>query len=481
MKNLNKSSVSNYVENTPNAAKLLSSLRRLDYSNLAAISSLVDNSIDAGADIIRIQLLGGGEKNLQRIEIWDNGCGMDRHSLHEALRLGSEIPKNILYDLGRNGVELLTASISLGDRLEVASLCDGKTNCAIHDLQEVSESNSFVIDIFELDAAASLAFKNSLRQFTIDNASSGTYVSIDKINGWQWTSLSASERYLVETLGQVFRKFIAAGKKIYVNSTEVHAKDPIYDYEHQLLAEEVIDVTGNKITLKLFELKDFGKTINEQKGFNIKNQGFYVLRNNREIASGQTFNLWNKHHDYNLLRAEFSYSGALDNYVNTVGIYKQKINPEKNQSLYDKLRNFVTPHLKQVRNRSRRRLDDRHDLKEGFTQVEKFITRKAQLLKIPKSSEKLTLHNVSFRIESMGRLGSLYNAKIEDNIIVIFLNGDHPFFSNCITAYEDDSNVLNSMCYLIFSMAASELRYKSTITNEFCEDLSLNLRVLMNP
>ena len=54
-----------HIENTPNAAKLLNSLRHLDYSNTSAICDIVDNSIDAGAQVIRIRLIGEGKKNIQ--------------------------------------------------------------------------------------------------------------------------------------------------------------------------------------------------------------------------------------------------------------------------------------------------------------------------------------------------------------------------------------------------------------------------------
>jgi hypothetical protein len=42
------------LDNTPNARKLLDSLRYLGYDNLYAISDIVDNSIDAEALLIKV-------------------------------------------------------------------------------------------------------------------------------------------------------------------------------------------------------------------------------------------------------------------------------------------------------------------------------------------------------------------------------------------------------------------------------------------
>jgi hypothetical protein len=44
----------NKLDNTPNARKLLDSLRYLGYDNLYAISDIVDNSVDAEAQHIYV-------------------------------------------------------------------------------------------------------------------------------------------------------------------------------------------------------------------------------------------------------------------------------------------------------------------------------------------------------------------------------------------------------------------------------------------
>ena len=44
-----------FLENIPNAGRLMEALRNTGYSNISAISDLVDNSIDAEATKIHIK------------------------------------------------------------------------------------------------------------------------------------------------------------------------------------------------------------------------------------------------------------------------------------------------------------------------------------------------------------------------------------------------------------------------------------------
>lgn len=500
------------VENMPNASKLINSLRHLDYSSTSAICDIVDNSIDAGANAIRVNIKTEGKK-ISAIEIWDDGCGMSRDTLHEALRLGSDTEKNDQYDLGKYGMGLVTASISIGQRVEVVSCQNSSVHVGVQDLEKIREKNSFVIDLYEdidLDG-----FLFNLRQATSQEAEMGTCIRISNIDRWQWVQLGASERNISEALGQVFRRFIQAGKKIYVNDIEVAAIDPIHQLEPSLLAEDDFEVDGQSIQVKLFEVKNFGQAINSEKGINIKNQGFYVLRNSREISTGETFGLFTKHNSYNLFRAEFIFPGTLDDLM-VSGFTKQSIKPQMSQSFYDKLKNFVNPYLKQIRDRSKKRSFDSRDAVEDYTSVEKYITQRSHLLKTPVSEKErreaniesakvkkatkdtkagsprlditkrkrtnLDALNVSFRTKSYSAMGPIYEADIEGDKTVINWNVDHAFYHEFIIPHAAEPDILNPICFLIYSLASAELRSSVDSDSQFMlenirMDLSQNLRV----
>src|SRR5688572_11837671 len=102
----------------PSARRLIRSLRSLGYDFSAAVADLVDNSISAAATEVLIDVEFDGDHS--RVRIADNGVGMSKAQLEEAMRYGSERD----YDeneLGKFGLGLKTASLSQCQRLSVAS------------------------------------------------------------------------------------------------------------------------------------------------------------------------------------------------------------------------------------------------------------------------------------------------------------------------------------------------------------------------
>src|SRR5512138_640505 len=92
----------------PSARRLIRSLRSLGYDFAAAVADLIDNSITAGATEILIDVEFDGDHS--RVRIADNGAGMTKEQLQEAMRYGSERD----YDeneLGKFGLGLKTASL----------------------------------------------------------------------------------------------------------------------------------------------------------------------------------------------------------------------------------------------------------------------------------------------------------------------------------------------------------------------------------
>jgi DNA mismatch repair ATPase MutL len=131
------------IANNPNAAKLVSSVRNSGYDSYAAVEDIIDNSIDAHARTINVTV-GISEKQPHLI-IADNGVGMSNSILDEALKLGSMTEKDDVSDLGKYGMGLCTASISMARRLEVISKqADGEMFYTSQDLDEIVKENRFV-------------------------------------------------------------------------------------------------------------------------------------------------------------------------------------------------------------------------------------------------------------------------------------------------------------------------------------------------
>ncbi len=128
------------VDNLPNAKILIKALQNIGYKNNTAIADIVDNSIDAGANRIQIKI---ETKNKDfRILIADNGCGMSREVLDEALKLGSDTNHDDETDLGKFGMGLSTAGLSLGKRTTVITKIEnGEYLESITDVDEIANYN----------------------------------------------------------------------------------------------------------------------------------------------------------------------------------------------------------------------------------------------------------------------------------------------------------------------------------------------------
>src|SRR5437867_8785085 len=130
-------------DSSPNPAKLIESLRYLGYDNYHAISDIVDNSLDAGAKNIRV--IVRTSKGAPEIVVADDGGGMDEDILDQAIRLGSLVEKDASSDLGRFGMGLCTASLSICRQTTVLTkTLDGELLKAVNDVDEVKRLNSFV-------------------------------------------------------------------------------------------------------------------------------------------------------------------------------------------------------------------------------------------------------------------------------------------------------------------------------------------------
>jgi DNA topoisomerase VI subunit B len=90
-------------------------------STASAVAELVDNSVQAGANRIRIFVSheGIGVDRRLLVAVMDNGCGMDAETLTTALRFGGSSRFDDRSGPGRFGMGLPNSSFSQAKRLEV--------------------------------------------------------------------------------------------------------------------------------------------------------------------------------------------------------------------------------------------------------------------------------------------------------------------------------------------------------------------------
>ena len=92
----------------PDPKRVIEGLRDTGYLFETSVADLIDNSISAEASIIdiRVEMDFSGEI---RLSIADNGIGMDKNELIDAMRYGSP-PRPDPASLGKFGLGMKTAS-----------------------------------------------------------------------------------------------------------------------------------------------------------------------------------------------------------------------------------------------------------------------------------------------------------------------------------------------------------------------------------
>lgn len=513
---------SHKFDSSPNPGKLIQSLRHLGYDNYSAIADIVDNSFDADAQEVKIIV----RKKDKEIEIFiaDNGDGMSEEILGQAIRLGSDTPKNAESDLGKFGMGLCTATLSICRQTTVLTKSrDNELLKAVNDVDEVIRSSAFISFLGPPDATDIALFNEFL-----GSTEHGTIICLkncDNLANSSNTTILSNK--IKKELAQTFRYFLKSGRRIYVNGDQLKPFDPIEwdDEKTEKYDDGFIDIefelpnkmrSTERVSVKIAIVKD-----NSERGENELNnsqlsQGFYIMRNNREILAAASLGFFTKHNSFNRLRGEISFSGNLDQLF---GINFTKKNIVLTQSLEDKLKNYLGPQITSIKNKQgqQNRKEAPENIKEIHQDASKEINRKAKLLIRPKAliekratSNKITeknpprvpstltrepaentqtgfAANASFETSSMGISGEMYEAQQRGRTTVVTYNSDHPFYQRFILNYgNSDRALVAGIDYLIYSLATAELSLNleeddvRILVNNFKGTVSSNLRTLLS-
>jgi hypothetical protein len=462
--------VGSFRSNPPNPQRTLSALRELGYDSYSAIADLIDNSIDADAEQIAITIAERDGDVI--VEIADDGIGMGEARLDEALRLGSDTSR-VENDLGKFGMGLVTASISMSKRVEVFTR--SQSNVAFYggfDLEIIEESNEFVKWVQPIG-------ENGSNKLFDDWSTIVRLSKTDRINNRRPSEFA---NILRKRLGQTFRKFLKAGTQIKVNGRAVEPIDPLMlsDKGTTLLYDEPVAIEGGTIHLRVVDLPDYGQAANSSLGIIPQNSGFYIMRNNREIMESVTFDFYKKHPDYSHFRAEVEFDGSLDSILHS-DVKKMTISPPK--SVLDKIQSITGGMITESGRQGRKRANANkgsidHSLAEGN------IKRRSQLIPKPKalietrerrgikgthtSKDGQKSRNphlsdlktpaglkVEFNEADYGE-GPFYSVRQDGKTVFVTYNREHPFWRE-IVEHAADAKVIATLDYLVFGLANAEL------------------------
>jgi hypothetical protein len=315
------------VEITPSAAALIESLRGLGYSPETAIADLIDNSIAAEAATIELAI--EWNDGHPEVALFDNGNGMDRATLAEALRLGGTGPSSTraASDLGRFGLGLKTASLSQCRQLTIISRTAGKSSALVLDVDEIAKRGWFATVPAPLPQHPFVSRLLKLGH--------GTLVLWDRMDSLGGLSGLGKEAFYLRLedirahLGMVFHRFIngdATKLVIILNGRPIKAWDPFQTAHPSTreLPSERVRHAGSAFTVRPYVLPHRDRYANEADyevaggpGGWAARQGFYVYRGKRLLVAGSWLGLggvrtWTRDEASRLARIEVDLPTDLD-------------------------------------------------------------------------------------------------------------------------------------------------------------------------
>lgn len=278
-------------------------MRDFGYTLETAMADIIDNSVTAGSS--RVEIVAETTTEDPWIAIVDDGCGMSEPELIEAMRPGSKNPleERPGHDLGRFGLGLKSASFSQCRQLTVVSRKEGQTSGATWDLDKVSATNNWSVDLeddlSEIPAADKLSGNGTVVIWRkLDRLSTNYQYDTTKRAAEINKALAAAERHL----RLCFHRYMEGTRprlKLLLNGRLLTPIDP-FATEHRATQqdpEEILPLANGNVVTQCFTLphhKMISKSAWEELAGpegHLRTQGFYVYREKRLIIAGSWLGL----------------------------------------------------------------------------------------------------------------------------------------------------------------------------------------------
>ena len=300
--------------------KLLTGLRAVGYSFSTAVADIVDNSVSARANSIKVFFDPLAAEPF--FCILDNGCGMNFTELNNAMLPGSDRSdkEDSELELGRFGLGLKSASLSQCRKFIVASKKFGKVNAMAFDLDVIEECRLMLI-VLDKEEIENLPYIKLLQEYE-----SGTLViwnKFDKVESGaksfedSFRSVVAEAKRHVEF---VFHRFYDE-IEIFFNNKRLERRDPFLlgSFGRQQKGRTtVIPINRSVITVTPYTLPFANSLTSEEKALlgNPKSiydeQGFYIYRNRRLILWGNWMRMGIRSELNKLARIQVDVPSTLD-------------------------------------------------------------------------------------------------------------------------------------------------------------------------
>lgn len=380
---------------------LIRSLRDQGYSSTtSALCEIIDNSIQWGADNVHIYFRQSGGKGDYTIDVavLDDGKGMSPNVLKLAMSFGGSLNYDKRTGIGRYGMGMKTAALSMAPSFDVYSWEDQKDIYRLTlDVDEVGKSRLNMIEMDDPESVDDLptevasiicrpmVWPNRDEQQLVAEVEeevsealgrSGTLVYIpdcDRIDAAKARTLA--ERAMKD-IGRIYRKFIDNGLKIWVNNKLVQSFDPTYwsqnsrhvhvegisETKSRLVVAKTIPIErspggerGN-LTIRLYELpiEDWSQLPRSVRKNSLRlydDHNVTILRNDREMFAGVMPEIARRHGDLNWFRVQIDFSGDLDE---AMGLSSNKQGVRPKPYVLDEISKAIGNEVGAVRDRIRK-------------------------------------------------------------------------------------------------------------------------------
>lgn len=305
------------------AGKLLNAVASMGYDPEVALCDLIDNSIDAKSNNIKIHLEDNLDINTDDSDnqsayvIADNGTGMKESDLINAFTLGSDrdYPSG---SLGKFGLGLKSAGLSLGDRITLISkTTQGDIYVAILSIREVERTGDYCIEV----GKATEEYIELWNKYKI-SPNSGTILIINELQDTQPT-FSNFIAYFKRYCSNIYHLILESSElEIAINNIYIEGVDPLFEKEarekgallnpadwdgksvHLLLDNQELNLDeGVNCTIMATHLIHPPSFEKDELRSSMRNRyqiekddykrtdrhGFYIYRNNRIIVMAERF------------------------------------------------------------------------------------------------------------------------------------------------------------------------------------------------
>lgn len=501
----------------PDPERVIVGLRDTGYEFNTAVADIVDNSIAANAS--RVDLwLGADLRGNTRLAIVDNGDGMDRAGLINAMQYGSRARPSAA-SLGKYGLGLKTASTAFCKRLSVVSRPEGNTPAlmATWDLMHVARERRWSLLLnAECDPEA-MEYLD-----VVAPGHSGTVVLWDDVDrlikDYQnragthaQRALRAKEVALRGHLSMVYQRFLDPGDErarnveVRLNGVRVEAWDPFQRQVSELVAEEVMqselpDGTEATFTVRAYILPRREEFPDDQMAqaamLSNDKQGIYIYRENRLIHDADWLGLYQKEPHSTLLRVEFSFDHKLDDAFH-LDIKKSQI--ILNDDLADWLKSqFLPAPRREANNRSRegqqRRIAQQgqgaHDVSNNTIRNRQAAATgvKVDSVDTERGEAEITNRHGTFRLRiplatarRPGEVfvqtqdgitnGLLFQPALIDKHRAVQLNTSHPYYHKVYVPNLNRGVTLQGLDTLMWALCVAELTTVQENTARMFEDM----------